>query len=253
MELCERIADRVAELVEPSTTHETSWVRAHAGPCPDPVELPVGVDLLPAYRWQVRCSVCGQVLEKDAGQRLVPRPAVVEHPSLIDQLERAVESSSAGASSSGYESRPAANIEALDSLGIMEREAAIWVRVILGRPVGVLGEVPASADLRDLLGLLAQRAPTLEWERIRALDFDVLRWWARARVVTTWDVAPIKPHVPCMNCDRRGGIQVRVDPLSAICLHCGAAWDSSTIGILGNHIQLMMADPIDQPVAEVTA
>lgn len=258
-QIVERIRDRVAELLEPTTTVTTAWVRAHVGPCPAPacaacgrVEAEHGVPWrcrgfvrVPVYGWQDRCVLCGQAIASGTGQRLEPRSHTVVHPALVDQLEDQVEASTAGASGSGAESKPAANIAAVDSLGIMEREAAIWVRVLTGAPGGLLDEVPASDSVRDLLLLLVERAATLEAGQLRDLDFDVLRWWARARVVTTWDVEPIKVHVPCMNCERRGGIQVRLDPTTAVCLHCGAAWDQATIGILGEYIRLAMdAEPV---------
>lgn len=210
--VCERISERVAELLEPSTTREHQW-----RPSSD-------------------------------GKRLEQQPHVVVHPSLVVQLELAVESSTAGGpGGGGYESRPTANIQALDALGILEREAAIWFRVIVG--------APAPRSIRRLLEQLVERAPTLTPERLRALDFDVLRWWARARIVTTWDTAPMKPHVPCMNCDRRGGLRVTLFPTAAVCLNCGAAWDATTIGILGEHIRLAMSPPPAIPDArdEATA
>lgn len=244
--LSDRITSRIADLLEPSSTHETQWVRVHSGPCPTPSPrleqisrwlADVGIRD-PRYQWQVRCDTCDQVLHPGDGQKLVPRSHVVERPSLVDQLEDAIEGSTAGAESAGgFESRPAANLAALDTLGTIEREAAIWVRAILG--------APAPTRLQSLLLTVAARSSVLTSQQLRDLDVDVLRWWAHARVTTTWDTAPLKPHVPCMNCDRRGGIQVRMAPLAAVCLHCGAAWDTATIGILGNHIQIAMSAPID--------
>lgn len=201
--ICDRIADRIADLLEPSSTHDTAWVLA------------------------------------DDGSRLVPQSRIVVHPALLVQLGVAVGGSTAGASSaSGYESKPAANLEPLDCLEVMRRQSSAWVRIALRRrPVG----------LAKNIALLAQHAHELDRDELRLLDVDVLRWWARARIVTTWDSAPMKPYVMCDECGQIGGIQVRLDPTTAVCLRCGAAWDSSTIGILGNHIQLMMSDPIPDP------
>lgn len=198
-----RIGDRLDELLEPKTTREHQWL--------------INAD----------------------GTRLEPHPHVVQHPPLIEQLAQAAPTSTAGASGGGFESKPAGNIEAIDALGTMQREASIWVQAIT--------RAPAAGSLPELLRLLGDRASTLEPGDLRDLDRDVLHWWARARIATTWDTAPLKPHVACMSCDRRGGIRVTVDPLAAVCIHCGAAWDSSTIGILGEHIRLMLSDPIDQP------
>lgn len=200
--ICERIADRVNDLIAPSTTRETQWVMA------------------------------------DDGSRLVPQVTTIEHPSLLDQLRDAPSASTAGTSSSGYGSRPVANIEALSTLDLIMRHAAECVR-------DDLGHAP-STIVANLVRLVAE-AHTLDRDTLRALDDDVRSWWARARVTTTWDSAPLKPFVTCMTCNSRGDLRVRVDPLAAVCLACGSTWDSATIGILGQHIQIMLADPIPDP------
>lgn len=200
---CERIADRIAELLEPKSTRETQWV-----PSTD-------------------------------GTRLEPQVVVVEHPPLLVQLQHAASGSTAGtSSSSGFGSRPAANIEAVSTLDLIERHAAECVR-------DDLGQVPSTPV--ENLRRLASEAHTLDEETLRLLDSDVRGWWVRARITTTWDTAPLKPFVPCMHCGVRGDLQVRTDPLAAICLACGSTWDASTIGILGEHIRLAMADPIPDP------
>ena len=164
--VCERIEDRVAALREPSTTHVTAWV-----------------------------------LSEDR-LRLEPRPHVVEHPSLLEQLELAVSGTSGPASGApGYESKPAIRVEALDTLASIEREAASFVRSILHHLV------PGGVDQH--LAFLVARAPTLRADDRRTLDEFVLRWWARARVTTTWDSPAARPFVPCPACDRRGTIRVR--------------------------------------------
>src|SRR3546814_11440343 len=56
------------------------------------------------------------------------RTQTIEYPSLIDQLELAVAGGTAGVSSSGYGSRPAVSVPAVDALGTMHREAIIWLR-----------------------------------------------------------------------------------------------------------------------------
>lgn len=172
------------------------------------------------------------------GTRLEPTVHTVEHPPLVVQLEIAVAGSTAGASGGGYESRPTANLEPLDALMVMREQVRAWVRIGLRGSPSSLG--------RDLV-VLASRAHELDDDDLHALDRDVLRWWARARIVTTWDSPPLRPFVPCMACDARGKIRIRVDPLAAVCLACGAAWDSSTIGILGAHVELMLAPPVDAP------
>jgi len=242
----DRIRARLRELVEPRTTAETMWVRAHAGPCPT-LPAPAAVDvvertrlLTPEHRGIPVCVLCGFALREGDGQRLVPRPHVVEHPPLLEQLHDAIAGSTAGTSSGGGAvSRPTANLEALDAWTAVDQGVRFWCSVVTDRPA--VGEVEV------LVVDLIDRATTLDRDDARLVDQDVLRWWARARVVTTWDTPPLKPHVPCMNCDVRGKLQVRLDPLVAVCLGCGAAWDSDTIGLLGEHIRIAMGEQIPDP------
>jgi hypothetical protein len=232
-----RIDERLGKLLEPSTTSEDEWVRVHAGPCP------IG----PATRprpFETRCATCDHPLEPGEGQRLVPRSHVVEHPPLVDQLEAAIAGSAAGAASAGgFESKPVANMEALSTLGTIERGTRFWIEVLTGVPAEDLHGRPA-----ELLEQLRASLARFTDADLRDVDQDVLRWWAAARVVTTWDQAPIKVHAPCMTCDRFGGLRVRLDPMTAWCRHCGSAWDSTTIGILGEHIRIALDNrPLPMP------
>lgn len=240
----ERVTDRLRELIEPHTTSVPSWVRAHAGPCPRPpaaprADFPTRMrHLVPEHRGVSTCVDCGYALRDGVGQRLVPRSHVVEHPPLLEQLHDAIAGSTAGTSSgSGPDSRPTANLEALDAWSAVDQGARFWVAAITNRP--------AQGEVEQLVADLIGRAPTLDRDDARLVDQDVLRWWARARVVTTWDTPPMKPHVPCMNCDVRGKLRVTVEPLVAVCIACGAAWDSTTIGVLGEHIRLALGEPIE--------
>ncbi|AEI11831.1 DUF7341 domain-containing protein [Cellulomonas gilvus] len=249
----DRIAERLRELVEPRTTSEPSWVREHAGPCP-PAPVAPRTDyaerlrlLTPEHRGIPTCTRCGFALRDGGGQRLVQRAHIVEHAPLLEQLHTAVVGSTAGtAGSSGPGSRPTANLEALDAWTAVHQGVRFWISAITNRPTA--GEV--EQVVRDLIA----RLPTLDRDDVRDIDRDVLRWWARARIVTTWDTAPLKPHVPCMNCDVRGKLRIHTDPLLAACLACGAAWDATTIGILGEHVRIMLADPIpDEPAVRADA
>lgn len=74
----------------------------------------------------------------------------------------------------------------------------------------------------------------------------VLAWWARARIVTAWDVVPLKPHVPCPECGEWDKVQVRTDPTVAVCRECNAVWDSETVFELGSAVVValeLLAEP----------
>lgn len=219
-----RIRERITELVEPSWSQQNQqYVKVLDQPRPPwrsrgLIEIPFDPDRHLLHPWFTKTRT-------------------IEHPSLIAQLELGGGKSSAGLSSKGYGSRPVISVPAVDALGIMHREAIIWLRSAL--------RVPVSSDTATNLRTLACRAQDLDAGRLETLDGDVLRWWGRARIVTTWDSPPLKPHVPCMACEKRGGLQVRVDRMVAVCLDCGATWDSRTIGILGSHVQLAMAEQLE--------
>lgn len=175
--------------------------------------------------------------------RLEPRVTTTEHPPLIVQLGQHLAGSTAGTAASGYDSKPPGSLDAVDCLRTIRKQSRWWLRLLAASSTPDLG-----ADLVTL----ASRAHELDADDIRFLDRDVLRWWASARIATTWEEAPIKANVPCMVCSRRGGVRVCLNPLAAWCRHCGSAWDSATIGILGEHVRLAMADPIVVPAVSVS-
>lgn len=168
--------------------------------------------------------------------RLRPYPHVVEHPSLLEQLRTCAPASTAGASGNGPSSRPAANLSALSELGTITTEARRWVEY---------GLRERSEHVEADLKLLDQRASTLLEDDLLDLDWHVTRWWSHARLTTTWESAPLKVYVHCPECGTRGAMQVRNDPLVAMCFACGSVWDSATIGALGEHVRLMLdAEPV---------
>lgn len=149
------------------------------------------------------------------------------HPSLLDQLALAVEPSTTVGVARGYESSPSARLHAIDTLREIATDAARWL-IDLGIPVR-----PAPADnLRALVG-----AP-MDDDELDAVVRDAQRWVTWARVVTGWDVPARRLREPCPACGLRGGIRVRVDPVSAAC-ECGATWraEDGGIDVLARHIR----------------
>ncbi len=173
-----------------------------------------------------------QWVRNEAGTRMVRRAHIVEHASLLDQLRQGVSASTAGASGGGPGSKPPANLTPLSELEVITTEARRWVAYAWG---------VETAGVLDALQTLSQRAATIEHpDDLKDLDWHVTRWWAHARLVTTWDSAPIKVYAHCDQCGTRGSLQVRSDPMTAVCFACGAVWDSSTIGQLGEHVRIML-------------
>lgn len=241
----DRIRERLAELLEPRTTTETQWLPAHVvDACPRPL-LPLLADVgdwTPAHSSDPACALCGWALRPGDGQRLVARACTVEHPPLLLQLHNSIVGATAGvnASAGGFESRPTLNIEALDAMTQIERSTRFWVEAITNQP--------AQMRIGELVEALSEKVTLCDREDVRRIDQDVLKMWGRARIVTTWDTAPVKPHAPCMNCDVRGKLRVDLAQNVAVCLACDAAWDSTTIGILGEHIRIALdAEPLRRP------
>lgn len=174
------------------------------------------------------------------GSKLVPQVHQVEHPSLLDQLRMGISQTTAGGASAAG-SRPPANLELIDALQLVRREVHGWVTHDCQQNL--------TGSIEGDLTVVADRAGTFDRDSLVDLDRDVQRWWGRARIATTWDTPPLQPFVPCMACNARGKLRVRVTPLVAVCLECGATWDESTIGVLGNHIRLMLERPheLEQP------
>lgn len=163
----------------------------------------------------------------------------IEHPSLLVQLGAPPDAPSQGGSS-GPGSRPPASLDGVSLLHEICRDAERWASDVLGR--GFVAGVRAASGVVEhraevFLASLSRRAPVMELGEVSELADVVLRWWARARVATSWDVPPLRPHVPCPECGVWDQLRVVVEPTSAICRECGAAWDSSTIDDLGTGVE----------------
>lgn len=199
--LVDRVRARLDELTEPRVQRTTQWVRD------------VGLD------------------------RLVPK--VVEHrmPGLLVQLEQPASKATAGLSSAGPGSRPPGSLEGASWLQVIEQQARVIASSMLGRMLSL--EVPR-AQVRivprravDAIAVIHRYVPDLDRDELLDVDRAVRTWWAQARVVTTWDVPPYKPHAPCPNCAHVGKLQLRARPLVLVCLECTEAWDSASLAELG--------------------
>ena len=166
-----------------------------------------------------------------------PRMHAAKHPSLLDQL-RAAGTAGRGAGddlpSGGYETRPAARLEALDRLHAIDQAVDDW----LVRRFDVSRRGTLEDDLRLLVGL----SPHLDGFGEHDLAREAERWLTWARVVTGWDSAPWRPNAPCPMCESTGGLRVRLDAHAAACLDCGETWAPATIGLLADHLRELNVD-----------
>lgn len=175
----------------------------------------------------------------------LPKYHVSVTPSLLVQLDESVAaSSSAGAGTSRpAESRPTANLDAIDTAGQIETEAATWLRYLGAEdPLEVTARVRRLASLIPSLERCTRSHPLREAGLVlccKAHQIEVVigRWWVQARVVTGWDMPAFEPNNTCPLCGVRGRIRVRFLEQLAVCLNCRESWDDTTIGLLADHIR----------------
>lgn len=154
-------------------------------------------------------------------------------PPLLHQLRYATPSGLGEERTNlGYESRPAASLDALDTLTRIEHQAATWFR-LLAPP-----RMDEPHDLTRLLQKLAGlHAGIQDLDQRRDLERDVRRWWAQARVVTGWDSPAWRPDNTCPMCAEHGTLRVRFAEKVGLCVECRETWSEENIGLLADHIR----------------
>lgn len=171
---------------------------------------------------------------------------VTDVPSLVEQLQHASPSGQGEErNGGGYASRPAARLEALDTLMQIDREAARWVRWLGHNDPG-----STAACIRLLHSLTPSMTALIRANVVR----DVRRWWTWARIATGWDSPAWRPRNSCPVCGERGTLRINLVAELAVCVHdaCRETWDHSTLGLLADHIRLESEDRrpvVAQPIA----
>lgn len=168
-----------------------------------------------------------------AGPGLVEARHQTHVPSLMQQLwdNDTPSNASEEGPRPGYASKPAARLDALDAAVRIDLEASRWIRD--------LGEDDHYADTAATIRQLHSLAASADQEQRRAIEHDVRRWWAAARIVTGWDSAPWTPDNTCPSCAERGTLKVRLAEHLAMCSNdaCRVWWDETNIGVLADHIR----------------
>lgn len=207
------------------------------------------------------------VYDADNGTRWTTRHPV-RVPALIDQLLGATPAGSQQMSGATAVSRPAARIEALDTIMLIDDEAATWIHRLGDNPPGDRHDhnaqpIPGSGTRRRLDRLHGLQA-NLTRCRLRTgtkdpdtgtwcctghhLDHDVRRWWHQARIITGWDTPPFRPFNTCPVCEHTGGLRINFELHAGFCVECRSVWDPDHIGLLGEHIRRENAElNEDQP------
>lgn len=160
---------------------------------------------------------------------------VTRAPALLVQLTYAPPSMAAE-SHGGYASRPAASLEAVDTLVRIDLAAARWIR-----DLGEDDPLDTAACIRRLNGLVASlqpcRRPAPDCCTRHEVERDVRRWWAWARIATGWDSPAWKPDNTCPLCGKRGTLRVKLADAIGWCVDCHETWDRASIGLLADHIR----------------
>lgn len=154
-------------------------------------------------------------------------------PALLESLRSASVpgSSDSGAGSGSFESRPAAELEALGVIRDIADDAATYAKV-LGLKRSTL-----DSTLRALVG--AHHSD----EQLRNLVRDANRWVKRARIATGFDAAPITLGDACPACLRRNCLTITGDLEQAVCARCGTEWGHDTIGQLAELLRANQTQP----------
>ena len=169
----------------------------------------------------------------------------VKVDALIDQLDNATRNKGDANGAGGYESRPAASIEALDVLIAIDNEASTWVRK-LGHddPGSTKAVVRIAGSLHPSTPTCRNDKPTRDGRKIiccprHQLTAAIRSWHTRAAIVTGWTGRAFAPNNTCMNCDKRRTLRIAVEEQTAFCVACHATWGDTDhpIDLLAAHIK----------------
>lgn len=184
------------------------------------------------------------------GATTITQNHVVKVPSLLRQLEWVAPTGRGDdRTGGGYESRPAAALEALNILATIDTQAGIWLRR--------LGADKTWGETEDLLARLAGQVRGLEQNqrchrkhgirdkttnswccRFHEIGRDITSWWTQARVATGWDSPAWRPDNTCPICGEHGSLRVKEADKIGFCVECHETWIPETIGMLAEHIRL---------------
>lgn len=184
------------------------------------------------------------------GLTLWTRDHITTVPALIHQLLGATPASQGSdQGSSNFGSRPAARIEALDTVMLIDDEATRWLARLgaddpnerpdprTGLPIPTPRASTGRATIAvitKLHGLHASAGSSTQ----QAIVHDVRRWWHQARIITGWDSPAYRPFNTCPVCEHRGGLRINLTMQAGLCIECRSIWEPDDIGLLAEHIRI---------------
>jgi Zn ribbon nucleic-acid-binding protein len=182
---------------------------------------------------------------EDGRWRTVRRLHTVHHASLLDQLNEAITGASAlsdeDAGRSTFGSKPAARLEALAVINLIETESH-ELAVDLN-----LEEAPRTKTKVKRLPLV---------DRLLAISGAIgdkehpaaKRWWTAARITTQWESRPFHPKgAPCPQCWETSSLRVVLSEELARCTECGHTWDDGGFRVLAHHVKWCTDHEVTKP------
>jgi hypothetical protein len=173
-----------------------------------------------------------------------PRYHTTNNPPLLAQLDESAMPSNNRIDGAGTVagSRPAANVDAIDTARRINRDATDWLNHYSS--VIINGDTDLARDIQRWWitdGDIVDRVRRLALIALYDHDLanDIRRWWTWARTTTGWDQPPWQPHNTCPLCAHLGTIRVRAEEKLASCTNdeCRATWEPDTFGLLVEHIR----------------
>lgn len=181
------------------------------------------------------------------GLELWTKDHITSVPALVLQLLEAQPASQASDSgSAGYTSRPAARIEALDTIMLIDDEAARWIRKLgeddPGDKIDNNGRhIPGSGTIA-CINLLHGLWASQDTKTQAAIEHDMRKWWHQARIVSGWDSAAWRPDNTCPVCEVRRSLRINLTSQTGMCVECRSLWTTEEIGLLADWIRLENAE-----------
>ena len=176
-------------------------------------------------------------LDEDGKWRERRRVHTVHHKSLLDQLDAVISGTTLSDTDAGpgaFGSRPAARLDALDTLGRIRRESKELGQVLH------LPRLPLRERLSRIAGHLTDQP-----------NGKVKSWWVQARIATQWDSPAWKPKgAPCPieECEQFGSLRVHLADCIATCTSCGTTWDNQfAVENLGRHVAWCTEHDLSKP------
>jgi hypothetical protein len=166
--------------------------------------------------------------------KVMRRVWVTEQPSLLDQLAAAVMPGEVyvdpqgPAAKSKPGSTPPARLDAVDRLLAIEASAALWMMDL---------RIPMRDSVTSNIRALVGAAGGLDSDKQQSLLDNMRVWRLWAATVVGWHVPAWRPNSPCMVCEKRDVLRVRLDKGTACCMACGAVWDRQHIDELAEFVK----------------